>query len=265
MPDGTPAPSANTLILAAEDSPEVTIRPRFDAYGGDPSRVTILEGIKENGRYSLPSLKRDIELIKDVILERQIGLVILDPVSAYMTGSNRNQEGDVRDLLQPLVQLAEETGVAVLCIAHIGKGNVGLNPAQRIMGATAFVGVVRMVLMVDVLPDEYQIDPIDGEPQPPKRHVLEVVKTNISRAEPPLMYEAGETVRWLGRSSLSIKDVMDANRIPEVADSKKGQAEEWLRDQLAAGARPQQDIYESSDVSGSENPRLCGTFSKVLI
>src|SRR5205823_5643147 len=42
MPDGTPGRQGDIILIAPEDSPEDTIKPRVEAVGGDPSRVLLL-------------------------------------------------------------------------------------------------------------------------------------------------------------------------------------------------------------------------------
>src|SRR5262245_19863279 len=48
-PDGAPGvPPADVVILQAEDDPADTLRPRFDALGGDPARVTLIQAVPVN-------------------------------------------------------------------------------------------------------------------------------------------------------------------------------------------------------------------------
>src|SRR5215813_7612779 len=46
-PDGCPAPSGTVVLLTAEDGVTDTVRARFDAAGGDPERVHVLEAIRD--------------------------------------------------------------------------------------------------------------------------------------------------------------------------------------------------------------------------
>ena len=50
-PDRSRCAAADVLIMSAEENPEDIIRPRLDAAGGDPARVTTIEG----GRSSTPT------------------------------------------------------------------------------------------------------------------------------------------------------------------------------------------------------------------
>src|SRR5207248_3191418 len=63
-PDGAPAPLGRVLYLTAEDGIADTIRPRLDAMGGDPSRVAMLEAIRErDGSRKSLSLARDLDML----------------------------------------------------------------------------------------------------------------------------------------------------------------------------------------------------------
>ena len=115
-------PQAGVAILSAEDGVGDTIRPRFDAAGGDPNQVVILGnddpfGIPED----LPELERAI---------KRVGakLVIVDPIMAFLGENiNSNSDKDVRSALKPLKQLAERSGAAVVIVRHLNKtpgGNV---------------------------------------------------------------------------------------------------------------------------------------------
>src|SRR5215217_7058387 len=119
---GKTFPQAGVVILSAEDGVGDTIRPRFDAAGGNPSKVVILGnddpfGIPED----LPKLGRAIERVG-------ARLVVIDPIMAFLGENiNSNSDKDVRSALKPLKQLAERTGAAIVIVRHLNKspgGNV---------------------------------------------------------------------------------------------------------------------------------------------
>jgi AAA domain/Domain of unknown function (DUF3854) len=85
---GKTFPQAGVVILSAEDGVGDTIRPRFDAAGGDPTKVIILGnddpfGLPED----LPKLGRAIERVG-------AKLVIVDPIMAFL-GENINSNSDM--------------------------------------------------------------------------------------------------------------------------------------------------------------------------
>src|SRR5918998_2608911 len=108
---GKTFPQAGVVILSAEDGVGDTIRPRFDAAGGDPSRVVLL------GTDDPLGIPEDLAIIERAIKQVDAKLVIIDPIMAFMgEGVNTNSDKDVRRALTPVKQLAERLGVAVLIV-----------------------------------------------------------------------------------------------------------------------------------------------------
>jgi putative DNA primase/helicase len=134
LPDGSPARPTSVLMLSAEDDVSYAIRPRLDLHGTDSSRVLVLKGtIRGDGRTRWFDLRRDVEVMREVIAANAIGLVVIDPLSSYLPKSDRNNEGDIRDALQPLMGLMETTGVGVVRIMHVGKAGDGRRASQRLL------------------------------------------------------------------------------------------------------------------------------------
>ena len=186
LPDGCIAQPTNVLMLSAEDDVSYAIRPRLDLHGTDSSRVFVLKGtIRGDGRTGWFDLKRDVEVMRDVIEQNGIGLVVIDPLSSYLPKSDRNSEGDIRDALQPLMGLMEGTGVGVVGIMHVGKSGDGRRASQRLLGSTAFTALARSVLMIADQPEERQPDDIATNG---KLKVMQVVKSNYSIPPAPQVF-----------------------------------------------------------------------------
>jgi putative DNA primase/helicase len=132
-PDGgRPAQQSNIIILSAEDEPEDTLGPRFDAAGGDSDRVEIVEMVRtrEGARKTVErgfSLQQDISLRARKI--EQIGnvaLIVVDPITAYLGDDiDSHKTADVRAVLRPLVELAGKYHAALLGITHLRKNADG--------------------------------------------------------------------------------------------------------------------------------------------
>jgi RecA-family ATPase len=69
---------------------------------------------------------------------RDVGLVIIDPISAYLGDTDSHNNTDVRARLSPLAELAERYRVAIVCISHTNK-SAGSSAIYRTSGSTAFV------------------------------------------------------------------------------------------------------------------------------
>jgi putative DNA primase/helicase len=145
MPDGTPGLGPmNVLFISAEDNAADTIHPRMKAAGADVERAFVL-GPDDDRLLSFPDDTSELETFID---QHQIGLVVLDPLNAFLADSVRtNTDHSVRRALAPLGRMAERTGVTMLVIRHLTKAG-GNNPLLRGQGSIAFIGAVRAGLLV---------------------------------------------------------------------------------------------------------------------
>jgi putative DNA primase/helicase len=123
---GEKCEAGDVLILSAEDDPSDTIRPRLEACGANLDRVHIIEAVhmlsvkRDRPFY----LKQDVEtLAEKLTTSPDVKLVIIDPISAYLGGVNSHKNVEVRSVLAPLVKLAADHGVAVVCVTHLNKGH----------------------------------------------------------------------------------------------------------------------------------------------
>lgn len=209
-PDGMPAPQGRVLFLLAEDALDDTLRPRLDAHDADLSQVKALTFIREalekgpGTRETFFNLSKHLPMLEQAILEHDIDVVIIDPLTSFMQNAKRNDEGEVRDILTPLTSLANRLHVAIIGIMHIGKPNgTSRSPVQQLLGSSAFGNVARMVWM---------IAPTSKEPNASR--ILGVAKTNLAMMPKPIEFEIAEesgSLRWLGESENSLDDVMSAS------------------------------------------------------
>jgi len=147
-PDGSEcALPGNCVIWSGEDAPEDTLIPRLMAAGVDLARVHIVQGVAEDGQVRAFDPATDTDALADAVQAiGHVRLVLVDPVSVAVAGdSHRNSE--TRRGLQPLVDLASNTGACLLGISHLTKSNTGGDPAARVLGSVAFTAVARVVLL----------------------------------------------------------------------------------------------------------------------
>lgn len=150
LPDGTRAPQGNVLFWTGEDALAEVLIPRLQEAGADMTRVYFVRDVGE-GRD-----RRAFDPATDVYaLEQQarriggVALVVVDPIASAVAGdSHKNTE--VRRGLQPLVDLGEALGAAVLGITHFSKNSSSRRATERIIGSVAFSALAR-VSMVTVM------------------------------------------------------------------------------------------------------------------
>ncbi len=171
------------LLLSAEDDPADTIRPRLDAAGADCSKIHILQAVQDtdeggNPVTSIFSLKKDI-LALDKLLDsiQDCRLIFIDPISAYLDGTDSHKNSDIRGLLAPLAKLASRRKVAIILIQHLNK-NSGNNTSAlyRPMGSLAFIAAVRSAYIVT------------KDNQNPERRLFMPAKNNLAKSTTGLAY-----------------------------------------------------------------------------
>jgi putative DNA primase/helicase len=142
-----PTEKGKIILLSAEDDLDDTILPRFLANGGDPTLAHLIKGIKNESR--MFDLNHDLkELGKKVEVEKEVKLIIIDPVSAYIGKTiDTHKERDVRSLLTPVANFAKKYDVAVVGIVHLNK-SVDLGAIYRVTGSMAFVAAARAVWLI---------------------------------------------------------------------------------------------------------------------
>ena len=152
---GTPWPDSieptevgNVIILSAEDDPADTIKPRLEALGANMDRITLLDGVKRAKGIGYFSLEGDLPVLERAIHKTPgLRLIVLDPVSAYLGGTDSHKNAEVRGLLAPLCSLAARYGVSATCVTHLNKSVTG-KALFRAMGSLAFAAAARAAWLI---------------------------------------------------------------------------------------------------------------------
>jgi putative DNA primase/helicase len=146
----------NVIILSAEEDPHDSLIPRLAAAGADLDRVHIIKMVREYDDNGQPckrmfSMVTDLERLRQKIIDvGDVRAVEIDPVTAYL-GINEidsYRDTDVRAVLGPLKELAEEMRVAIVAVMHFNKKVDVTNALLRVSNSLAFVGLPRHVYAV---------------------------------------------------------------------------------------------------------------------
>jgi AAA domain len=191
-PDGTNGIRArNVIMLTAEDCLDQIIVPRLVAAKADLSRVHILKKVRKDQKDRMFLLTEDVETLAKVIAEvGEVGLVTIDPITAYMGGKvDSHRATDVRSQLGPLAELAERTDVAFSAITHPAK-NASQRAIDHYIGSQAFIAAARIGhLCVDEM-DEND----NGRREPTGRMLFANPKNNPHQKMPTLAYRITQAV-----------------------------------------------------------------------
>ena len=143
------------LLLTAEDDIEDTIIPRLVAAGADLDHVEIVKMVRQADADD--NAKRMFSLVADLPLLRQkideighVVLIIIDPMSAYLGVGKVDsyRTTDVRGVLSPLIELANEKKAAIIGIMHFNKKTDVHNAMLRIADSLAYVAASRHCYVV---------------------------------------------------------------------------------------------------------------------
>ena len=257
MPGSPPAEGPGSVVLlSAEDDLARTILPRFRAAGGDRERVFAIESVfLECGGEALPSLKKDMEKIEEAV--ESLGdcrLVVIDPISAYLSGVDDHRNTELRGVLSPLKAMAERHNVAVVMLSHLNKGGGnGAMARERVQGSVAYVGACRANFLF-----------VRDASDPARRRVLMAdLGGNLAGPAPTLGYvieehhrQTGPCVCWLDEPlAITADEALEAERArsesrKEAAAPERGEAKQWLREVLSAGPIPTTEVLAAARAAG---------------
>jgi hypothetical protein len=262
-PDGAKAVEPmNVIMLTAEDTADQVVKPRLIAAGADPSRVTILKYIKTDER-----TKRQFLLAEDLDrLERLVakiggvGLVTLDPITAYMgSKTDSHRATDVRAQLGPLKDFAERLNIAVSTITHPAK-QAGQRAIDHFIASQAFIAACRIGHLC--IPEMEEA--ADGQ-KPTGRTLLTTPRHAHSEPMPTLVYRKeivaiddtikSPRVTWDGEINITADAAVAAASGNKSDQQLKAQA--FLRELLKDGKPvPYKEIEKAAEAKGFTEKQL---------
>ncbi|MEB3371925.1 AAA family ATPase [Saccharopolyspora mangrovi] len=247
----------SVIIVATEDSWEHTIAPRLMAAEADLERVFRADVTTKEGLRCALSLPDDIRGVCDAVREVDAALILLDPLlSRVDPGLDTHKDADVRRALEPLVEMADECGAAVLGLIHLNK-STKVDVVTSMMASRAFAAVARSVFAVIKDPDDESVRLL-GQPknnlgrdaQPTLKFKIESTQVAMTEEGPVLTGQ----LQWLDEiESRSIDEVMrEAASQDEDGRNRTVEAAEWLEDFLhsVGGSAASSDVKQAGDAEG---------------
>jgi putative DNA primase/helicase len=265
------APQGSVVVLSSEDSPNAAIVPRLIAAGAALDRVRILKmvrvpeqntvrgnkAVREPEKKRMFDLADDLPLLKHAIVgTRDVKLVLIDPISSYFGAGKVDtfRDTDVRAILGPLCELAEELHIAVVAVMHFNKKTDVTNALLRISNSIAFGATARHVYAVVHDPDS-------------KRWLFVRAKNNYAPSTQQALAYSFAT-RKIGNDSRTKQDITApyiewhaqhvdvtateamqaaiANKTPTQRDAAK----KFLQGMLTAGPVPQAQVEDAAKGNG---------------
>jgi len=236
-----PKSPANVLLMSCEDGYGDTIRPRLDQAGADVSRIAI-----PNPGRGLATTMLNASFIEQAVKIAGPALVIVDPIVTFARGKNTDKANEVRELLSPLMSIAERHALACLVIRHFTK-QVDARAMYRGAGSVDFMAACRSAFIIGESDEE------------PNLRVLAQVKNSLGPKSPSLGFYIDEKgFRWGGHVSANADELLATNR----SDNRRRDkvqleaAAQFLRDTLSNGPMPSKAIDDKATASGISNKTL---------
>ena len=227
---GTREPG-RVILATFEDGLADTVRLRADAVGARLDLVTVLRGVVDKDGSVRPFHASDVTRLEAAIKSKpDTRMLVIDPVASLLGGNtDTGRDNQVRAALQPLVQLAESTGVAVVGIMHLNKAQA-MKATYRVAGSGGgFVGLARSVLLV-------------ARDEGTDRRAVVQIKNNLAEKAPPLEFTISHLgFAWVGEAPELTADRLLNGSAPGHT-SEIDRAKEFLRDTLAAGPVPSERV-----------------------
>lgn len=250
-PDGRRCQQPGDVLVWSGEDPATVAAARLKAAGADMRRVYFIDGLIDCDDLGFDP-GRDMDLLESTAsLLPAPSLLILDPIVSAVSGDG-HKSNDVRRALQPVVDLAQRLGCAVLGITHFSKGTSGRDPVERITGSLAFAALARLVLVAAKVKAE------DDEEQ---RRVLVRANSNIGPDDGGYAYSLdrievaegveGQRVLWGEALHGSAREVLAEAEAPETQDGDDvADVDRFLRSLLATGPMSAKAIKADADGAG---------------
>lgn len=229
--EGTPR---NVLYVSTEMSWGASIKWRMDVAGVDQDRVYRLRIGQQrtvDGKFQVSTLdlSRDLGLIREAVRDHDIALVVIDPLlSAMGAQTDAHNAQQVREVLEGLVDLADETQAVVVGVAHFNKSG-GSDAAQLITGSGAFKDVPRFVLAFGANEDETE-------------RVMTQVKNSDGDKGPSLAFRLELVERWTGTQTQKFARFAFCGKSDRSVSDLLRDAQSWRSGETRAPKRTALDV-----------------------
>ncbi|TYT27258.1 AAA family ATPase [Luteimonas viscosa] len=240
-PDGTTAPVGNVIIWSGEDAIAEVLVPRLREAGADMARIHFVGNGDQvfDPATDMPALEHAACRITD------LALVIVDPIVSMVQGDS-HKNAEVRRGLQPLLNLAADTGAAVVGITHYAKNTAGRSTAERVIGSVAFNAVARVTLATAM--------GSDGEGR------IVRAKNNVGLTGDGFAYSIAVVDREIAGQRSQVSKIEWGRPLYGFADELLGQIEskrqpkdeaaEWLAAMLHGGPVASKELKVKADADG---------------
>lgn len=268
----------SVLFFAGEDGIKDVVLPSIISEGGNVSRildipyVRIVETTGKGKTISKVHFGLDhLHLLRKKLKSYpDIRLIVIDPIASFIGRAriDDHKQADLRRVLDPLNELAEQTGITIILIAHVNKSS-GEKAVYRIAGSASYANGVRLAYLTSPDPDDdtkrlmmpvkQNILGIEPSALVFRLHSLARDERDVCREHPAMRHlsddDFGLVAKHLARLEFDTPVTVDANEVMKggSANQKKNKVagcQEWLKEFLAEYARPSAEILAEAKAQG---------------
>jgi putative DNA primase/helicase len=174
-------------------------------------------------------------------------LIVIDPMSAFLGGTDSHKAAEVRAAMGAISKLAETRRVALLSINHLNKSS-GASAMARVSGSGAFVAQPRAAYIVTRDKDDQAL------------RVMAPLKNNIGDDTTAYFFKVVSVtvdggietsrVEWQERTEQLSADEALEQKAPKGAGAESLRAMDYIRATLAAGAKPAREMEAGAKTAG---------------
>ena len=204
----------NVIYQTAEDGLADTIKPRLIAAGADCRRVSVIDEGDQ-------MLSMTDERLIWAIRETEAGLVVLDPLQAYLGEKvDMHRANEVRPRLKHLGDIAAENRCGMVLVGHLNKKETS-KAEYRGLGSMDFTAAARSVILCAELPRDKDV------------RVLASTKCSLTYPPEPVAFRLSKErgFEWEGSYSITAEELLQGTG---VKGQKTIEAKEFLTAELPA-------------------------------
>lgn len=229
------------LYAATEDSWEYTISPRMLAAGANLNLVYRVDTVNPDGTHNPVNLPRDLQHLPDAVKQVDAAILMCDPLLSVLDDNvNVFKAQEVRTVLEPLVAVAEQTGIAVVGLAHFNKSRHA-DSLSMMANSRAFAEVARAAIAIarDDQADDYTV-------------VLSQTKNNLGTLDlPSLLFTIDDVtlqtdeldddgrpidahvgrLRWTGEAEVTADELLTGTAGDRPLSDTAAAILDWIRNQ----------------------------------
>lgn len=210
------------IYQTTEDDVADTVVPRFIESEGNREKLIFIREDEQHLTFGDNRLRLAIE-------QTGARVLILDPLSSYIgEDCSLNASNETRAEFNHLIDLAKDTGCAVIVVTHMNKNMT--SPLHRTNGSIDIAGAARSILAVVRTPNKSN----------PSERIMVQVKSNLAPTGSAILFEVAEKgVHFIDETEMTAEEAFFAVAPKMGRPSEESEAAtSFIQEMMQAGKLP---------------------------